>query len=400
MRRRTANSIEPQRTRPMKITSVETFVITNRRILLKISTDTGHYGWGEPTLEGWARPIEAIVEQMANYLVGQDPRRITHHWQVLARGGFYRGGPLFGSALAGIDQALWDLKGRALGVPIHELLGGAVRSKIRIYAHAGGRSGHTGSPERARMLVEAGYTMIKVAPDGQVGFVDNADYLDRFVADVTELREAIGGSVDFGIDLHGRFSVPMSRRALPLIEHLAPAFVEEPLRPEHSELIGSVVDSTSIPIATGERLYTRTEFRAVLEAGVAVVQPDLSHAGGISESFRIATQAEIYDAQLAPHCPLGPVALAACLQVDAAVPNFLAQETVIELHDQQPGRGLELLTNPEVLAPVDGYLPVLTGPGLGIELDEDVIRSQVATEPLAPGSPTWFYPADDSFAEW
>ncbi len=384
----------------MKISSVETFVITNRRILLKISTDTGLAGWGEPTLEGWSRPIEAIVEQMANYLLGQDPRRITHHWQVLARGGFYRGGPLFGSALAGIDQALWDLKARSLGVPIYELLGGAVRSKIRIYAHANGRSGHTGHPDRARELAAAGYTLIKVAPDGQVGFVDNADYLDRFVTDLAELRSAIGDGVDFGIDLHGRFSVPMSRRSLPLIEEFAPAFVEEPLRPEHSELIGSIVDSTSIPIATGERLYTRTEFRSVLEAGVAIVQPDLSHAGGISESFRIATQAEIYDAQLAPHCPLGPVALAACLQVDAAVPNFYAQETVIEVHDQRPGRGLELLTNPEVFTPVDGYLPLPTGPGLGIELDEDVIRSQVATEPLAPGSPTWFYPADDSFAEW
>lgn len=384
----------------MKISSVETFVITNRRILLKISTDTGLAGWGEPTLEGWARPIEAIVEQMANYLVGQDPRRITHHWQVLARGGFYRGGPLFGSALAGIDQALWDLKGRSLGVPIYELLGGAARTKIRIYAHANGRPGRTGDPVRARELAEAGYTLIKVAPGSQVGFVDTAEYLDRFVSDLAELRTVIGRGMDFGIDLHGRFSVPMSRRALPLIEEFAPAFVEEPLRPEHSELIGSIVDSTSIPIATGERLYTRNEFRSVLEAGIAIVQPDLSHAGGISESFRIATQAEIYDAQLAPHCPLGPVALAACLQVDAAVPNFYAQETVIEVHDQQPGRGLELLTNPEVFAPVDGYLPVPPGPGLGIELDEDVVRAQVATEPLAPGSPTWFYPGDDSFAEW
>src|SRR5690606_12282089 len=152
----------------------------NRRILVRIGTDTGLAGWGEPTLEGWSRPIAAVVEQMANYLIGQDPRRITHHWQVLARGGFYRGGPLFGSALAGIDQALWDLKGRSLDAPVYELLGGAARSRIRIYAHANGRPGHTGSPDRTRELAAAGYTLIKVAPDSQVGFVDDADFLDRF----------------------------------------------------------------------------------------------------------------------------------------------------------------------------------------------------------------------------
>lgn len=383
----------------MKITAVETFVIDNRRVLVKISTDRGVSGWGEPTLETWARPIAAVVEQMAGALIGGDPRRITHHWQVLARGGFYRGGPVFHSALAGIDQALWDLKGRALGAPVHELLGGAVRSRMRIYAHTNA-PGRIGDPVRAAQLVAAGYTFVKVAPSAQTHFIETQAYLDRFVSDLTELREAIGPDIDFAVDLHGRFSIPMSRRAFPLIEHLSPAFLEEPLRPEHSAMIGEIVRSTSAPIATGERLYSRTEFRSVLEAGVAVVQPDLSHAGGITECFRIATQAEIYDAQIAPHCPLGPVALAACLQVDAVVPNFLAQECVIDPHIPDAGLGLELLANPEVLRPVGGYIPLLTGPGLGIDIDEDAVRSRVATGQLAPGAGTWLYEDDDSFAEW
>ncbi len=383
----------------MKVTAIETFVINNRRLLVKISTDRGVSGWGEPTLENWAIPVAAVVEQMAGALIGGDPRRITHYWQVLARGGFYRGGPVFHSALAGLDQALWDLKGRALGVPIHELLGGAVRSRMRVYVHSNA-VGRTGDPIRAAEFVSAGYTFVKVAPSAKTHFIETQAYLERFVADLTELRQAIGAEADFAVDLHGRFSVPMSRRAFPLIEHLGPAFLEEPLRPEHSALIGDIVRSTSIPIATGERLYSRFEFRTVLEAGVAVVQPDPSHAGGITECFRIAAQAEVYDAQMAPHCPLGPVALAACLQIDAVVPNFFAQELAIDAYTPDTGRRLQLLHNPEVLAPIGGHIPLPTGPGLGIEIDEKVVRSLIASGPLEPGSPTWSYDDDDSYAEW
>ncbi|WP_354510483.1 galactonate dehydratase [Oerskovia enterophila] len=366
---------------------------------MKITSSTGIAGWGEATLENWVVPVATTVEQMAGHLVGQDPRRITHHWQVLTRGGFYRGGPVLGSAVAGIDQALWDLSGHALGAPVHDLLGGATRDRVRIYAHANGLQDRTGNPERAQELVKHGYTMIKIAPDRRTRFIESAEYLDSFVADLTELRTTAGPDVDIAIDLHGRFSVAQSRRALRRIEHLTPCFVEEPLRPEHSALIGDIVRSTIVPIATGERLYHRTEFRPVLEAGVAIVQPDLSHAGGITEVMRIAAQAEVYDAQLAPHCPLGPIALAACLQVDLAVPNVLAQESVIEAHDPHARHGQELLSNPEVLQPVDGHIPRLTEPGLGITVDEDAVRRAVATGPLEAGSPTWTY-LDTSFAEW
>lgn len=384
----------------MRITAVETFVLTNRRLLVKISTDAGITGWGEPTLEGWVRPAAATVEQMAEYLIGQDPRRITHHGQVLSRGGFYRGGAVVSSAIAGIDQALWDILGRSLNAPVHELLGGAVRDSVRLYAHAN-TDGRSGDPVHARTLIDAGYTMLKVAPGFRTRFLETEEYTERFVEDLTEFRAAIGSSIDFGIDLHGRFSVAQSRRTLPMIERLNPAFVEEPLRPEHSALIGSIVASTSIPIATGERLYSRMEFRSVLESGVAIVQPDLAHAGGISECMRIASQAEIYDAQLAPHCPLGPVALAACLQVDLAVPNFLAQESVVDLHNPDAGLGLQLLLNPEVLKPVNGYVPRLTGPGMGIEINEDAVRAAVVVAgPLDGGVPVWFDLDDGSFLDW
>lgn len=381
----------------MRITAVDTFVLSNRAALVKISTSTGVAGWGEAVTENWARPTIATVERMAEHLIGQDPRRITHLWQVLSRGGFYRGGPLIGSAVAGIDHALWDIKGRELGVPVHELLGGPTRDSVRVYAHAS-RPGRTGDPERARVLSDAGYTLLKIVPDGPVGFLETHGWGEKLVADVTEMRAVVGPHVDLALDFHGRLSVAQSRRALALLEDLAPVFVEEPLRPEHSALVGSLVQTSSIPIALGERLYGRTEFRGVLEAGVAIVQPDLSHAGGITECFRIATQAEIYDAQIAPHCPLGPVSLAACLQVDLAVSNTYAQEQVIDAH-LVDNPALAYIANPEVLRAVDGHIARLTGPGLGIEIDEDAVRALVLTGELPPGSPQWSYP-DGSFAEW
>ena len=382
----------------MRIARVETFVLSNRRALVRVETDGGLVGWGEPVLENWARTTVAAVQRMSEHLLGRDPRRITQLWQVLARGGFYRGGAVLHSAVAGIDQALWDIAGRALGEPVHALLGGACRERVRVYAHANAAQGRTGDPELARRLVAQGYDLLKVAPDGPVAFLDTPARVHRLVDELTELRAAVGDDVDLALDLHGRLSVPMARRLLPLLEPLLLTFVEEPLRPEHSALLPELVHCSSVPIATGERLYARTEFRAVLEAGVAVVQPDPSHAGGITEVFRIGTQAEVYDAQLAPHCPLGPVALAACLQLDLALPNVLAQEQVLRWDD--PGSAdVALLRDPEVLRPVDGAVPRLTGPGLGIEVDEDAVRALAVEGPLPPGSPVWEHP-DGSFAEW
>lgn len=376
---------------------METFVLTNRHALVKISTDEGVAGWGEHTLENWVRTVTAAVERMADHLIGADPLAITRLWQTLARGGYYRGGPVLSSAMAGLDQALWDLKGRWHGVPVHSLLGGPVRDSVRLYAHANA-DGRTGSPQRALTHVAAGFDLVKVAPPGPLAFMDGPGVLDAIVDDLTELRQAVGPAVDLALDLHGRCSIPLARRLLPRLEPLGLAFVEEPLRPEHSALIGRLVDSSPVPIATGERLYSRTDFRAVLESGVAFVQPDVSHAGGITECFRIGTQAEVYDAQLAPHSPVGPVALASCLQLGFAMPNFYAQEQSLNLH-LGPAESAQVLRDPSVLRAVDGRIPLLSGPGLGIEIDEDAVRSLVDDGPLAAGSPTWIYP-DGGFAEW
>jgi galactonate dehydratase len=381
----------------MKITNVETFVISDRRAFVKVSTDEGIAGWGEPVLENWARPAVAAVERMTPHLLGEDPRQTTRLWQVLARGGFYRGGPVLASAVSGLDQALWDIKGKWHGVPVSDLLGGPCRDQVRMYAHANA-TGPNRDPASVKEVVDAGYTLIKVAPAGPQGFITTPEDLAQVVTELSELRSAIGPSVDFAVDFHGRFSVPQSRRLLPRLEELVPAFVEEPLRPEHSELIGELVRASRIPIATGERLYSRYEFRPVFEAGIAIAQPDLSHAGGITECFRIATAAEVYDVQIAPHSPLGPVALAACLQVDVAVPNFFAQEQSINFH-RADARDRAFLKNPDVLRPINGYVPRLAGPGLGIEVDEDSVRRAAVSGALDEASPVWSYP-DGSFAEW
>ncbi len=382
----------------MRITSVETFVLGERQVLVRIGTDEGLAGWGDATLEHRPGTVAAAVREMSGALVGQDPLPVTRHWQQLMRGGFYRGGAVLSSAVAGLDQALWDLRGRHLGVPVHVLLGGPVRDRVRMYAHAGA-AGRTGAPDRARALVASGYTLVKASIDGPVGFLAVPAQVARFTADLEALREAVGPEADFGIDLHGRVSVPHARRLAEAVAHTRPAFLEEPLRPEHSAQLGRVTAATTVPIATGERLFSREEFLPVLGAGIALAQPDLSHAGGITEVFRIATLAESFDVQIAPHSPVGPVALAACLQVDLAVPNVYAQEHLIDL-SSAASADLAVLRNPEVLVPVDGHVPRLVGPGLGVEVDEDHVRAHARDDLLVPaGNPTWRYP-DGGFAEW
>lgn len=382
----------------MRIASVETFVLGDRRLLVRIGTDSDLVGWGEATLETWVGPVATVVAQMADYLVGTDPRRITAHWQVLTRGGFYRGGPVMASAVAGIDQALWDLAGRRHGVPVHELVGGAVRTHVRLYRHAN-IDGRIGDPVRARELADEGYTMVKVAPTEPVRFIDTEETMQGLVAELAELRAAVGAGVDIAVDLHGRFSVPQSRRFLARTEHLGLAFVEEPLRPEHSALIGDLTRQTATPIATGERLYSRAEFEPVLRAGIALAQPDLSHAGGISEVLRIGALAEVFDVHLAPHCPLGPVAFAACVQVDAALPNVAVQEAMIDFAGLLDDDEHAYVRNRGDWMPESGYLPVPTGPGLGLEIDEDIVRERAAE--VAPSVALWWSdPRDGSYVEW
>jgi galactonate dehydratase len=351
----------------VKITNVQAFLVAPRWCFLRIDTDEGISGWGEPIVEGRAHTVAAAVAEFADYLVGQDPMRIEQHWQALTKGGFYRGGPVLSSAVAGVDQALWDIAGRALDVPVYQLLGGAVRNRIRAYAHVRAELGNPG--EQARRHVEAGFTAVKVAAEVQDRALGTPRALRQTVDAVASIREAVGDDVDVAVDLHGRFTLAASRRLLPLLEPLTPLFVEEPVVPELTGRLDDLTATTAIPIATGERLYSRWDFAPALEAGVAVIQPDLSHAGGISEVRRIAALAEMYDATVAPHCPLGPIALAACLQVGFATPNLLIQEQVISSPNDVSSRVLDYLVDPSVFAFVDGHFSRPMGPGLGIEVD-------------------------------
>ncbi|RZQ64659.1 galactonate dehydratase [Amycolatopsis suaedae] len=381
----------------MRITSLRTYLVPPRWCFLRIDTDEGLTGWGEPVVEGRAATVAAAVGELADYLVGQDPLRIEDHWQTLTKGGFYRGGPVLSSAVAGIDQALWDIAGKSLGVPVHQLLGGHVRDRIRVYSWIGGDE----PAEVAQAALERqahGFTAVKMNASGALARIDTPEAVTGIVDRVASVREATGPGFDIAVDFHGRLTTAMARRVLPLLEPLLPFFVEEPVVPECSEHIGDVVTSTSIPIATGERLYSRWDFKRVLDKGIAVAQPDLSHAGGISETRRIAAMAEAYDVALAPHCPLGPIALAASLQLGFATPNLLIQEQSLGIHYNQGSDLLDYLVDTSVFGYRDGYVERFTGPGLGIEVDTAAVE-RAAESGHRWRNPVWRTP-DGALAEW
>jgi galactonate dehydratase len=382
----------------MKITSVETFLVAPRWLFVKVSTDEGIAGWGEASLEGRAHTAQAAVHDLEDYLLGTDPLRIEDHWQVMSKAAFYRGGAVLATAVAGIDQALWDIAGKYRGAPVHELLGGPVRDKVRMYSWIGGDEPAEVADHAAAMR-EAGFTAVKMNGSARLEPLDTSAAIDRTVALAAAARGAMGDDGDFALDFHGRFTTPMARRVIRELEPLRPMFVEEPVLPEFApHRLRDVVESTTIPIACGERLFSRTDFLPVLQAGIAVAQPDMSHAGGISEGRRIASLAETFDVVLAPHCPIGPIALAACLQVAFATPNFLIQEQSGGIHYNVTGDLLDYLVDPTVFRFEDGFCARPTLPGLGIEIDETAVR-RAAEKGHRWRGPVWRHP-DGSFAEW
>lgn len=381
----------------MKVERLETFLVAPRWLFLRMETDDGVVGWGEPVVEGRAETVQAAVHELADLIVGADPLRIEDHWQVLSKGGFYRDGPILSSALAGIDQALWDIAGTVRGAPVHELLGGPVRDRVRVYSWIGGDD-PAQVAEQAAAQMEAGFTAVKMNASGAMAHIDSPAQLARVIARVAEVRDVIGDERDVALDFHGRISIPMAKRLLRELEPLQPLFVEEPVVPEHGHALADLVRSTTIPLACGERLYTRWDFRPVLEAGVAVAQPDVSHAGGISEMRRIAALAEVYGAGLAPHCPLGPISLAASLQVAFATPNLVIQEQSIGIHYNRGNELLDYLVDPRVFRFVDGHVARPEGVGLGIAIDEAAVRD-AAARGHRWRSPVWRH-QDGTFAEW
>jgi galactonate dehydratase len=382
----------------MKITKLELFKVPPRWLFLKISTDEGISGWGEPIVEGKAETVKSAVMEMADELIGRDASHIEDIWQTLYRGGFYRGGPILTSALSGIDQALWDIKGKSLGVPVYDLMGGPVRDKVRVYSWIGGDKASTAA-EHAKQRVAAGYTALKMNATDSTEWIDSAQKIEEIVERVATVRATIGSSIGLGIDFHGRVHRSMAKILVKELEPYKPLFIEEPVLPENNEALLEIARHTTIPIATGERMYTRWDFKALLASGaVDIIQPDLSHTGGIWEARKIAAMAEAYDVAVAPHCPLGPIALAASLQLDFCTPNAFIQEQSLEIHYNQSTDLLDYLVDPGIFQYEDGFVRRPTQPGLGIEINEEKVRA------AAQIGHQWHNPIwrnqDGSIAEW
>ena len=379
----------------MKIDRIESFFVPPRWLFVRVETADGAVGWGEASLEGYAEAVDGAIEALRDRFIGHDPRRIEDIWQIAYRGGFYRGGPVLMSALAGLEQALWDLKGKALGVPAWELLGGRVRDRIRAYAWIGGdRPDEIGEAATARR--EQGFTAVKMNATAELDWLGTPRVLDDVVKRV-EAAQAAG--MDVGLDFHGRVHRPMAKQLARLLEPLGLLFIEEPVLSENPEALAQIAAMTSTPIALGERLYSRWDFKPFFEAGVVdIIQPDLSHAGGLLECRKIAAMAEAYDIAVAPHCPLGPLALASCLQLAACTPNVAIQEMSLGIHYNVGHDLLSFVTDPETLTPVDGFLPIPHKPGLGVTIDEAGVR-EAHKDRHRWRNPVW-RTADGNFAEW
>lgn len=384
--------------REIQITHVETYRVPPRWLFLKLETKCGLVGWGEPVIEGKAATVEACIREMEPHLLGRSANDIEDIWQILYRGGFYRGGPILMSALAGIDQALWDIKGQYLNVPVYELLGGTVRNKMKMYCWIGGDHPEV-IIDQARQKMEMGFRAVKMNATGPMHWVESLNEINKVSRNIRILREEFGEDLDVGLDFHGRVHKGMVKRLIDELAPYQPMFIEEPVLSENFEALDHIYPYTSIPIATGERMYSRWDFKELLHRGtVDIIQPDVSHAGGISETRRIAAIAEAYDVALAPHCPLGPIALAACLHIDFASINAFIQESSIGIHYNQGFDLLDYLKNPEIFDLRDGYIQKPSLPGLGVQIDEDVLK-----EGLKIGhnwsNPIWRN-VDGSFSEW
>jgi len=382
----------------MKITDFSLYKVQPRWLFLKIETDEGLAGWGEPIVEGRADTVRAAVKEYQEYFIGKDPMKIEDHWQVMYRGGFYRGGPEHMSAISGIDQALWDIKGKYFNTPIYNLLGGACRDKLKVYRWIGGDR-PSDIVNAAQEAVSQGYAAIKMNGTEEVHYIDNFQKIQAVCERVAALREAFGYTLDIAVDFHGRVHKAMAKVLARELEQFHLMFIEEPVLSENNEALRDIAHATTTPIATGERMFSRWDFKKILMDGyVDIIQPDLSHAGGISECKKIATMAEAFDVAVAPHCPLGPIALSACVQIDTCTPNAFIQEQSLGIHYNTGGDLLDYIKNPEVYRYNDGFISLLEGPGLGIEVNEEAVI-EAAQKPHNWKNPIWRN-YDGTVAEW
>lgn len=382
----------------MKITKVNTYFVRPRWGFVEIETDAGFTGWGEAVLEGHAKAVLACVEEMSDYLIGADPANIEDIWTTLYRAGFYRGGGVMMSAISGIDQALWDIKGKVFGAPVYQLLGGKCRDKMKIYCWVGGdRPSDVGAAALEKK--NEGFSAIKMNATEELQMVDTYDKLDAVLERVAAIRETCGKYFGIAIDFHGRVHKPMAKVLAKKLEEFDPMFIEEPVLCENMEDFRDIAAACNIPIATGERLFSKFDFKRLLTAGgVDIIQPDLSHAGGITEVKKIAAMAEAYDVALAPHCPLGPIALAACLNVDAVSYNAVIQEQSIGIHYNVGKSVLDYVNNKEDFRFTDGCVQLPVKPGIGVDVNRDLVLEENKT-PHNWKNPVWRH-ADGSIAEW
>lgn len=382
----------------MKITEINTYLVRPRWCFVEIITDEGLVGWGEPVVEGKASTVKACVEEMKPYLIGADPKNIEDIWNMLYRAGFYRGGPIIMSAIAGIDQALWDIKGKFYNAPVYELIGGPCRERIKVYSWIGGDR-PSDVARAAKEKQDEGFSAIKMNATEELQMIDSYEKIDAVLERVASIREAVGKYFGIAIDFHGRVHKPMAKILAKKLEEFDPMFIEEPVLCEHMEEFKEIARACNIPIATGERLFSKYDFKRLLQVGgVDIIQPDLSHAGGITEVKKIAAMAEAYDVALAPHCPLGPIALSACLQVDATCYNAIIQEQSIGIHYNEHHDPLDYIKNPEDFKFVDGYVAMPKKPGLGVEVNKELVVEE-NRNPHSWKNPVWRH-ADGSIAEW
>jgi galactonate dehydratase len=375
-----------------RITKIETYLVKPRWLFLEMHTEEGIVGLGEPILEGRALTCQMAVKELEPWLIGEDPTRIVHLWQSMYRHTFYRGGEILTSALSGIEQALWDIFGKMQGLPVYKLLGGPTRDKVRLYGTAGGRDPESAAAS-VREAVALGFNAIKVGVGrGRRGrLIETEQFTEDAVNIFAAMREAGGKEVDIAIDFHGAVPPQTAKRLVKALEPYHPFFIEEPVQWQNVDVLADITHHTHVPIATGERLFTKWGFREVLEKRAAsILQPDLSHAGGILETRIIAGMAEAYYAGIAPHCPLGPIAFMSCVHLDLTIPNFLAQEG---------GRHATAAMDGYLKTPLrheNGYLPAPTAPGLGIELDHEALQDKIGHDWQNPKA----YAEDGSAIDW
>ncbi|MED9967059.1 MAG: galactonate dehydratase [Blautia sp.] len=382
----------------MKLKELKLYKVPPRWLFLKLTTDEGIEGWGEPVIEGRADTVAVAVQEFWEYLKNKNPMNIEDLWQYMYRCGFYRGGPEVMSAIAGIDQALWDIKGKYYNAPVYDLLGGACRDKIRVYRWIGGDRPDDVA-KAAKEAVDQGYNAVKMNGTEEMHYIDDFKKIESVCNRVQAIYDSVENKLDIAVDFHGRVHKTMAKVLAKELDSFKLMFIEEPVLPQNNEALREIARATTTPIATGERMFSRWDFKNLLQDGyVDIIQPDLSHAGGITECKKIAAMAEAYDVSVAPHCPLGPIALGACIALDSCTPNVFIQEQSLGIHYNKGGDLLDYLEDVSIYQYKDSFIELIPLPGLGVKIDERKVKE--ASEKC----PTWKNPVwrnyDGTIAEW